>query len=544
MALIDTIGLAVGAIVGIVALVLGVWFGGQWFIRSLVRGRRGRRGKRIAGAAAVVLFIGAVVGLVWVLISGVSTETSAYPLLDTTTTILSSPWLYVGLGLFLLRGILIFRRNRYASQAAAITGMDQRSIRQLAAEARSPDGTTRVVATVDDTVEEIERRIVEALQTGEDDTLSLAEGSAAVEERVFQAERRAQILADELDLPDDMGSRDLEDDADPEDVDDEEMDFGTAVKHLRMDLASALNFSNIFWQFVLPAAGTTVLALSTLGVWVGAPWYPVLIALGMAVGALNYYRHRRREAKKLDSFREDVEETNWSMLSILVKPVETQETTGYYVWVAGRRYAAYDRLQFVEDVADRAHQKLHQGYPEPSVMEKNAEQLADYYPDLAGFQDQERHDIQLELIDRVRESKYGLVPKQQLTEDVVEHRLEERAGGLYREGLGYDPALVRAAYDDLVPGYLTEVELTVDTEDGPQPMTAVESTIDPLPVDRAQIRAEFSALFREYASREPRYDLPDSPDVEMPPQRLEPRSVKDIAVGQPAALRADGGEHE
>jgi hypothetical protein len=422
--------------------------------------------------------------------------------------------------------------------------MDQRSIRQLAAEARSPDGTTRVVATVDDTVEEIERRIVEALQTGEDDTLSLAEGSAAVEERVFQAERRAQILADELDLPDDMGSRDLEDDADPEDVDDEEMDFGTAVKHLRMDLASALNFSNIFWQFVLPAAGTTVLALSTLGVWVGAPWYPVLIALGMAVGALNYYRHRRREAKKLDSFREDVEETNWSMLSILVKPVETQETTGYYVWVAGRRYAAYDRLQFVEDVADRAHQKLHQGYPEPSVMEKNAEQLADYYPDLAGFQDQERHDIQLELIDRVRESKYGLVPKQQLTEDVVEHRLEERAGGLYREGLGYDPALVRAAYDDLVPGYLTEVELTVDTEDGPQPMTAVESTIDPLPVDRAQIRAEFSALFREYASREPRYDLPDSPDVEMPPQRLEPRSVKDIAVGQPAALRADGGEHE
>jgi hypothetical protein len=544
MALIDTIGLAVGAIVGIVALVLGVWFGGQWFIRSLVRGRRGRRGKRIAGAAAVVLFIGAVVGLIWVLISGVSTETSAYPLLDTTTTILSSPWLYVGLGLFLLRGILIFRRKRYASQAAAITGMDQRSIRQLAAEARSPDGTTRVVATVDDTVEEIERRIVEALQTGEDDTLSLAEGSAAVEERVFQAERRAQILADELDLPDDMGSRDLEDDADPEDVDDEEMDFGTAVKHLRMDLASALNFSNIFWQFVLPAAGTTVLALSTLGVWVGAPWYPVLIALGMAVGALNYYRHRRREAKKLDSFREDVEETNWSMLSILVKPVETQETTGYYVWVAGRRYAAYDRLQFVEDVADRAHQKLHQGYPEPSVMEKNAEQLADYYPDLAGFQDQERHDIQLELIDRVRESKYGLVPKQQLTEDVVEHRLEERAGGLYREGLGYDPALVRAAYDDLVPGYLTEVELTVDTEDGPQPMTAVESTIDPLPVDRAQIRAEFSALFREYASREPRYDLPDSPDVEMPPQRLEPRSVKDIAVGQPAALRADGGEHE
>ena len=544
MALVDTIGLAVGAIVGTVGLVLGVWFGGQWFIRSLVRGRRGRRGKRIAGAAAVVLFIGAVVGLIWVLISGVSTETSAYPLLDTTTTILSSPWLYVGLGLFLLRGILIFRRKRYASQAAAITGMDQRSIRQLAAEARSPDGTTRVVATVDDTVEEIERRIVEALQTGEDDTLSLAEGSAAVEERVFQAERRAQILADELDLPDDMGSRDLEDDADPEDVDDEEMDFGTAVKHLRMDLASALNFSNIFWQFVLPAAGTTVLALSTLGVWVGAPWYPVLIALGMAVGALNYYRHRRREAKKLDSFREDVEETNWSMLSILVKPVETQETTGYYVWVAGRRYAAYDRLQFVEDVADRAHQKLHQGYPEPSVMEKNAEQLADYYPDLAGFQDQERHDIQLELIDRVRESKYGLVPKQQLTEDVVEHRLEERAGGLYREGLGYDPALVRAAYDDLVPGYLTEVELTVDTEDGPQPMTAVESTIDPLPVDRAQIRAEFSALFREYASREPRYDLPDSPDVEMPPQRLEPRSVKDIAVGQPAALRADGGEHE
>jgi hypothetical protein len=230
------------------------------------------------------------------------------------------------------------------------------------------------------------------------------------------------------------------------------------------------------------------------------------------------------------------------MLSILVKSVDTQETTAYYAWIAGRRYASYDRLQFVEDVADRAYQKLHQGYPEPSVMEKNAEQLADYYPDLAGFQDQEQHDIQLELIDRVRESKYGLVPKQQLVEEVVEHRLEEKAGGLYREGLGYDPALVRAAYHDLVPGYLTEVELTVDTEDGPQPMTAVESTIDPLPVDRAQIRAEFSALFREYASREPRYELPPSPDVEMPPQRLEPRQVSDVAVPKRALARADGGE--
>jgi hypothetical protein len=483
-----------------------------------------------------------VLGLIWVLISGVSTETSAYPLLDTTTTILSSPWLYVGLGLFLLRGILIFRRKRYASQAAAITGMDQRSIRQLAAEARSPDGTTRVVATVDDTVEEIERRIVEGLQTGEDDTLSPAEGSAIVEEQVYQAERGAQALAHRLDLPEGIGSHGVDHEADTERIDDREMDFRTAVKHLRMDLASALNFSNIFWQFVLPAAATTVLALSTLGVWVGAPWYPVLAALGMAVGASNYYRHRRREAKKLDSFRKDIEETNWSMLSILVKAVETQETTAYYAWVAGRRYATYDRLRFVEDVADRAYQKLHRGYPEPSVMEKNAEQLADYYPDLAGFCDQERHDIQLELIDRVRESKYGLVPKQQLVEEVVEHRLAERAGGLYREGLGYDPALVREAYHDLAPGYLTEVDLTVDTEDGPQPMTAVESTIDPLPVDRAQIRAEFSALFREYASREPRYDLPRSPEIEMPPQRLEARDVSDVAVGQSSALRADGGD--
>lgn len=465
MPLVDTIGLLVGAVVGLLALVLGVWFGGQWFIRSLVRGRRGRRGKRIAGAAAILLFIGAVVGLISVLFSGVSTQTSAYPLLDTLTTVLSSPWLYVGMVMFLLRGILIFRRRRYASQAAAITGMDQRSIRQLAAEARSPDGTTRVVATVDDTIEEIERRIVDALRTGEDDTLTPGQSTAEAYEEVFQAERQALALADGLDLPDGMGEHHLGGDTGVADID-EEMEFWTAVKHLRLDLASALNFSNIFWQFVLPAAATTVLALSTLGVWVGAPWYPVITVLGMSVGAANYYRHRRREAKKLDAFREDVEENNWSMVSILVKTVETKETTAYYAWMAGRRYATYDRLQFVEDVADCAHQKLHRGYPEPSVMEKNAEQLADYYPDLAGFRDQERHDIQLELVDRVRESQYRLVPKQQLVEEVVEHRLQERAGGLYREGLGYDPALVREAYQDLVPGYLTEVELEVDTSAG------------------------------------------------------------------------------
>ncbi|MFC7134340.1 MULTISPECIES: hypothetical protein [Salinibaculum] len=557
MALLDTVGLVLGGLLVLAGVGFGLYYGGRWLLTSTFRRSRGRRAKRLVGLAAIVLFVAAVVGLIAVLVNGVSTKTSAYPILNLVGTVYSSPWTYVIVGALLLRKVIVFRRGRYAKQAAAQTGMDTRSIKHLAAEARSPDGTARVVATADDTLTDIERRIDETLRTGEDDTLTPAADPGEVWNDIYAAEREAQSLVTRLEnsawshvLDDELtehrplqpGTGDHETDPDPKPTTDD-VGFWTELKHYRLDLASAINFSNILWQFLLPALVTATIVLSLLGVWVGLAWYPVVALLGLFVGAVNYYRHRRKEARRLDSLRDDAEGRDWSMVAALVKEVETQETTAYYGWLAGRRYASYDRDRFVSDLAKRTHEKVDRGYAAPSIMEKNAEQLADYYPDLAGFRDQERHDIQLELIDRVRESQYGLVPKQQLIEDTVEHRMEERAGGIYREGMGYDPGLVRVAYDDLVPGALTEVEVTVDTENGPQTLIAVESTLDPMPVDRAQVRAEFSALFREYATREPRYELPPSPKIQMPPHPLETRDADQMAVGvTESPVRADGGD--
>lgn len=559
MSILALAGLVFGAVIVGLGIGLVLWR----YTTSILTSRRGRRAKKLAGTAAILLFVAAFVGLVAVLVSGVSTQTSAYPILNVVGSVVSSPWTYVVVGIVGIRQIVFFRRKRYADQASAITGMETRSIRRLAAEARSPDGTTRVVATADDTADEIADRIDDALDTGDDDVLTQTADPGETWGDLYHGELDAQRLVDALDetdheLPAELTEHrelephhdeiEIDDDVEvidesDDDADTDEIDLQRELKHFRLDLASAINFSSVLWQFFLPAGLTAGAVLSILGVWVGLAWYPVVALLGLAVGAANYYRHRRREARKLQSLRDDVEAPDWSMISVLVKAVETDETTAYYGWLAGRRYASYDRDRFVDELAERTAQKLDRGYPAPSIMEKNAEQLADYYPDLAGFRDQERQDIQLELIDQIRESQHGLVPKQQLVENVVETRLDEQAGGVYRQGHGYDPALVRAAYDDLVPGYLTEVEVTIDTDVGERTLTAVESTVDPLPVDRAQIRAEFSALFREYATREPRYELPGSPEIDLPPQALEPRPADELGLDeQLPAIRADGGD--
>lgn len=556
MALVDLLGMVVAAVFVLLTLSLGAWYGGKRLLRSTSAARRGRRSKKVVGLLAILLFVGALLAGAYAVASAAPVDTSAYPLLDLVATVVSSPWTYVVVGLVVLRRILFFRRKRYARQAATTTSMDQRSIRQLAAEARSPDGAARVIATADDSREEIADRIREALVTGDDDSLTPAASRAEVEADLYRAEERALAVADQLDLPvrghEDscfqwVGDRGSDGDRDALRDTDDIFDAGdhglrSSIKHLRLDLAAGLNFSNIAWQFGLPAVVASVVLLAALGLWTSPPWYAVVLLLGSSVGALNYYRHRRRETRRLDRLRDDPESNDWSMISLLVKGVETDETSAYYGWLAGHRYASYDRDRFVHDLAERAGQKLSRGWVAPSVMEKNAEQLADYYPDLAGFRDRERAEIQIELMDRLRSSRYGILPKQQLVEEMVEHRWQHRAGGVYRAGLGYDPELVREAYRDIATGYLAELTLTVETATGTERLVAVESAVDAVPVDRAEIRADFSSLFSEYATRPPRYELPEAPATETPPRPLETRDADEVSasVGRPAL--ADGGD--
>lgn len=124
--------------------------------------------------ALIVLSIAVAAGGGWYAVSsGVSTGTSSLPYLRPILAVVTSVWAWlVGL-VWLLRRVLIHRDQRYADQAAEVTGYEPRSVRRLAYEAKSPDGATRVIASTGDEPAAIEDRIDTALEDGEDDRVKL-----------------------------------------------------------------------------------------------------------------------------------------------------------------------------------------------------------------------------------------------------------------------------------------------------------------------------------------------------------------------------------
>lgn len=136
-------------------------------------GRPDRFPRRVL-TALLVLAITVSLGGVWLAMrSGIETGTSSLTYLRPVLQLMTSTWAYVAVLAWLVRRILLKRDEQYAEQAANITGYEPRSVRRLAYEAKSSDGSTRVIATTDDEPEEIQERVLNALETGEDDTMSL-----------------------------------------------------------------------------------------------------------------------------------------------------------------------------------------------------------------------------------------------------------------------------------------------------------------------------------------------------------------------------------
>lgn len=99
--------------------------------------------------------------------------TSSLTILRPALEIATSTWTYVFIVFLVAKGILLRRDEHFSAQAASATGFASSTVKRLAYEAKSPDGSTRVIATSEDDPDEIENRVLNALETGEDDTFSL-----------------------------------------------------------------------------------------------------------------------------------------------------------------------------------------------------------------------------------------------------------------------------------------------------------------------------------------------------------------------------------
>lgn len=470
--------------------------------RALSRAKRALLGSpdRLPRRVLVVALVGTLAlgvgGAFLAARTGVASTGGSLPYLRPILQITTSVWAYVVVLAVLLRRVLFKLGDLYARQASDVTGYEPRTVKRLKYEAETVDGA-RVIATSDDGPEAIEARILETLRTGEDDTVSFNPAAVVDEDH----ERPAVDEDVEADAEPMLPGWFLDGPTDPDE------EWRRQFKLFRLDIATSLNFSELFWRIGIPAALTSAVILLAVQLWVKPWFYPVIFAVGGLVGLLNYLRVSWKRSRRLSSLRQDVETITWSDVAIPVKEVVLPETRMFYGSLPGKRYAHDDREEFARELAYRAYELL-QGVPvSPSVMEKQAEQLKKSQPDLHGYRDDERERIANWLLERVDATGHGLIPKVKLIEDCIEHDISERRFGP-RAGTGFDPDLVREVYRELVPAALVEQDIELDAGT----LTAVRLRSDTIPPEYGAIRAQFSAQFSNYARWDAMYDLPDVSD--------------------------------
>ncbi|RDZ49518.1 hypothetical protein C5C07_20305 [Haloferax sp. Atlit-4N] len=283
--------------------------------------------------------------------------------------------------------------------------------------------------------------------------------------------------------------------------------FRRSVQTARMDIATSFNADEILWRFGMPALGTIFAAIVIAQTpWFAAWVYPVLIAIGVAVGATSYLTFKWRRRRAVRSLREEREPKRWRTCVTLAKRVETPEQTLFVAWMGGHVYADYDRHRLVRKVADRWHTRLQGDDVAPAIQEKFARNVRQMLPMLHQFEYGDAYEgrkaVMDDIITTVSEARDpdGMVPKFDLAEKVVE----------CGEGIGHDPDIVAEVYEDMVPTVLTETDITVTDADGmPHDITAVHLRTMDIPDDLARIRAQFSNQFA--VDNIDGYPLPDIP---------------------------------
>lgn len=276
----------------------------------------------------------------------------------------------------------------------------------------------------------------------------------------------------------------------------------------RRDIATSINFDEIAWWFVLPAA-VTVLTIFTVA---QTPWFPPIVYLmiggaAVGVGSLVYAAQKFRRVRAVKSLRRDRESDAWRAASCLVKRVSTENITIYVAFLRGRVYADVDQYRFCDAVAKRWHQGLEYGETTPSIQEKFAREIRSYAPLPRSFLEGDpleglegiKDDMVAVLLEA--EQPEGLLLKTDFCQRVSE------AG----PGIGHDPTLIGQVYRVVVPELITETQFEiVDSEGRERTVTAVHLRDHTIPDDVASIKAQWSESIQPPDSQtEEFYGLPE-----------------------------------
>ncbi|WP_440767512.1 hypothetical protein [Natronorubrum sp. DTA7] len=584
--------------------------------------------------------------------------------------VLTSIWTIPVVAAWLTRRWLFFKRSRYASIAASVTGWTEATIKHLSEEVKTTDGCTRVIASTDHAREEIAERIDAALDgDSDDDTVDFWDDACHADDFDFdhdsfadddetdrvselidrehdlikeynrKTERVDQLLSDALegeidpakalnvdgdrasmtDLMDDESSGDVEEadqlieecnaidaeiDAIREEIEDltepdpdissdaesvrediqagfnaaialsdevhdvmgdpefsfnfdsqedattserEEREipwrvrFHEEIKHLYLDLQSGFRTGDAAVRFGVPATVTFVLQLFAVGLWTHPLLYVLFVATSSLVGLGWYSLSNRRRKRRLKKYRADSSDSYWVDCAGQFKTVETADVTAYIGFIAGRRYASYNREQFVRKTSETMYQHVNDECVGPSELEHYARCLAQMKPNLQGYRDNILEpEIERDLEQTVRESEDELITKAGLAWTVIEQpstsRIEKR--------LGNDPEMVGDEYRYLVEDahVLDEREVEfVDASGEVQQITLVFPADKNRLPDMSERHSQFSDRFSDRKG-DPVYELPEvDPRDSLQGFVPSPRAAALFDGADPAEVAGSGG---
>lgn len=501
---------------------------------------------------ALLTGVAAATGL-YTLTTGLETRVSSGPLVRYTFAVATNTWTYLVVVLLISRSVLLKRDDIKARYAAEATGVSGRTVKRLAAEISSSSGTKRAVIASSDTVEDARETVVEKLDGGQSDVprwkretsdsdgtnpggdADESTGTGNTNETGVNPSKTDASTVDEPDevWGDDGTEDEVTNDTDNDGSDDD--DAGTAggvredltarerVKAWQMDTAAALNWDDVIWYALAPAAAVAAGVLLLLGIWV----HPVIAAgvvCGAAgIGALNLLRIRRKRVKVIGLLSEERSLPPIDLASVLLKRVDTPEMTVYMAWIGGKRYASPDRDEFVNGVAERALQYARGDTVAPSIMTRYARELEAHRPDLASYRDFEEHRVARALVDAVDDHR--ILPRGMLVEMGVEDGIRDSSLLAPEVELGHDPRIVHDMYDLLTPEVLVEEPVTVRDSDGTErDVTAVRLRGDPIAPEGALTEARFTNVFSSYteSGEETRYCTPAADHPREPAIRVQP----------------------
>lgn len=277
------------------------------------------------------------------------------------------------------------------------------------------------------------------------------------------------------------------------------------IQTVRMDFATAANFDELKWRFGIPAIVTFIGLVTAFQTVSFHPlFYPVLMAASVLGGGAYYTTFKWRRRRKLGSTRDAPRSRKWRSCAALVKRVEVNGVTGFYVWMGGHRYFSFDKHRLARKAGKRWHQRINREQIWPAIEEKMARNIRQMVPTVHQLEYADEVDgrpaIMDTIADTVRESENpkGVVPKQDLAERVAEQ------GGQF----GHDPELIADCYRKMHLVGLAETDVEVTNADGESTtMTLVHLRKPGLPADLGRIQAQFSTRFDPDAEQQ--YPLPE-----------------------------------